>query len=69
MTTATKLSYSIKEAVEATGLSATHLDTAIRTGKLRSRRTIKDDATGVVGGKRLVLATDLQAYLDALPEG
>jgi hypothetical protein len=69
MSTATKLAYSIKEAVMATGLSATHLDTAIRTGALRCRRTIKDDETGVVAGKRLILAADLQAYLDALPKG
>lgn len=69
MTTATKLSYSIKEAVEATGLSATHLDTAIRKGKLRCRRTIEDEATGAVAGKRLILLADLQAYLDALPKG
>lgn len=68
MTTATKLSYSIKEAVAATGLSATHLDTAIRSGALRTRRTVKrDDDT--VAGKRLILAADLQAYLDALPKG
>ena len=68
MNTATKLSYSIKEAVEATGLSATHLDTAIRSGALRSRRTVERD-NGEVAGKRLILTADLQAYLDALPKG
>jgi hypothetical protein len=64
-----KLAYSMKEAVAATGLSATSLDVAIRTGKLRCRRTVKDEETGVVTGKRLILAADLQAYLDALPTG
>lgn len=69
MNTATKLAYSIKEAVEATGLSATALDAAIRKGKLRCRRTVKDDETGAVAGKRLILAADLEAFLSALPEG
>lgn len=68
MTTATKLSYSIKEAVAATGLSATHLDTAIRSGALVCVRTVERD-NGEVAGKRLILAADLQAYLDALPKG
>jgi hypothetical protein len=66
---ATKLSYSIKEAVEASGLSATHLDTAIRKGLLKTRRTAKDDETGAVSGKRVILARDLSAYLENLPEG
>lgn len=64
-----KLSYSVKEAVEATGFSATHLDAAIRAGLLRVRRTKRDDKTGEVSGKRVILAADLQSYLDALPEG
>jgi hypothetical protein len=69
MSAATKLAYSIREAVEATGLSSTHLDTAIRKGLLKARRTIKDPQTGVVGGKRVILAADLAAYLENLPEG
>lgn len=64
-----KLAYSVKEAAEATGLSATHLDTAIRTGDLKARRTKKDEETGEVSGKRLILTADLEAYLNALPEG
>lgn len=69
MNTATKLAYSVREAAEATGLSTTHLDTAIRKRLLKARRTIQDPETGEVGGKRLIRAADLQAYIDALPEG
>ena len=68
MSTATKLAYSIKEAVEASGLSATHLDTAIRSGQLKARRTTLRE-NGAVAGKRLIRAADLRSYLDALPEG
>lgn len=68
MSTATKLSYSVKEAAEATGLSASHIDRAVRSGDLRIRRTKKTDDGGVAGN-RVILVADLQAYLDALPEG
>jgi hypothetical protein len=63
-----KLAYSVKEAVAATGLSSTHLDTAIRQGLLKTRRTTQKD-NGEVAGKRVILAADLQSYLDSLPEG
>ena len=69
MSTATKLAYSVQEAAEATGLSPTFLDTAIRKGDLKVRRTNKDEVTGAVAGKRVILAADLTAYLENLPEG
>lgn len=69
MSAATKLAYSVKEAVAATGLSETHLDAEIRAGRLKVRRTKKDDETGVVSGKRVIRAEDLKDYIDALPEG
>lgn len=68
MSTATKLSYSVQEAAAATGLSPTFLDAAIRRAELRARRTVKR-ANGEVAGKRVILAADLQAYLESLPEG
>lgn len=63
-----KLAFSVKEAAAATGLSASHIDRAIRSGHLRIRRTKKTD-DGDVAGNRLILAADLDAYLAALPEG
>lgn len=69
MTTTTKLSYSIKEAAAATGLSASHIDRAIRAGDLKVRRTKRDDETGEVAGNRVILASALEAYLQNLPEG
>lgn len=64
----TKLAYSVKEAAEATGLSASHIDRAIRAGDLKIRRT-KETPDGDVAGKRVILANDLTAYLDGLPVG
>lgn len=68
MTAAVKLAFSVKEAAAATGLSASHIDRAIRAGELRIRRTKKQD-NGEVAGNRVILAADLDAYLAALPEG
>ncbi|TAJ21822.1 MAG: hypothetical protein EPO65_00545 [Dehalococcoidia bacterium] len=69
MSAATKLAYSVKEAVAATGLSETHLDSEIRAGRLKVRRTKQDPETGAVSGKRVIRAVDLQAYIDSLPVG
>lgn len=63
-----KLAFSVKEAAESTGLSASHIDRAIRAGELRIRRT-KKTPDGDVAGNRVILAADLEAYLAALPEG
>lgn len=63
-----KLSFSVREAAEATGLSASSIDRAIRAGELRVRRT-KKDKDDKVAGSRLILADDLRAYLQSLPEG
>jgi len=61
-----KLAYSLTEAVEATGFSRSHLDRAIRDGLLRSKTT-KLDAEEKAVGKRVILARDLEAYLEGLP--
>lgn len=63
-----KLAFSVKEAAQATGLSASHIDRAVRAGHLKIRRTKKSD-NGEVAGNRVILAADLEAYLAALPEG
>lgn len=63
------LSYSMPMTVAATGLSAKHLTEAIRRGELKARRSSKDEETGEPRGKWIILAADLQAYLDTLPEG
>lgn len=66
MTTAV-LSYSLPTAVAATGLSRSQLDRAIRKGELKARKSsVNDD--GEPTGKFVILAADLQEYLDNLPE-
>jgi hypothetical protein len=64
---APRLAYSMADAVEATGLSRSHLDRAIRDGQLRSRTTKLDKKQRAVG-KRVILARDLEAYLESLEE-
>lgn len=66
--TAAPLAYSIRTAVEATGLSKTHLTDAIKAGELKTRRSSVDDK-GDPQGKYVILAADLAAYLASLPEG
>lgn len=64
----TPLAYSVATAVEATSLSKSQLDRAIRSGQLKARKSsLTDD--GEPTGKWVILASDLQAYLDSLPEG
>jgi hypothetical protein len=48
----------VEDACEATGIGETILRAAIRTGQLRARKR---------GRSLIVLQSDLQAYLDALP--
>lgn len=62
------LAYSIRTAVEATGLSKTHLTDAINRGELKARRSSRTE-DGEPQGKWVILAADLDAYLAALPEG
>lgn len=62
-----RLSYSIADAVEATGLSRSHLDRAIREGKLRTKTTKLDKDQRAVG-KRVILARELDAYLEGLED-
>lgn len=60
----TPLSYSMKGAVDATGLSKSYLDRAIRSGKLKAKRsggTENDPA-----GNYVILAADLEAFLAGL---
>jgi hypothetical protein len=66
VTTADRLAYSLTDASAATGLSRTLLDQAIKDGALRSKVTsYRSDGKA---GKRIVLARDLQAFLDGLED-
>ena len=66
MTTADRLAYSLADASAVTGLSRTVLDRAIKDGLLKSKvTTYRSDGKA---GKRIVLARDLQAYLDGLED-
>jgi hypothetical protein len=62
-----RLAYSLTEAADATGLSRSHLDRAIKTGHLRTKTTkLNGDEKPV--GKRVILARDLEAYLEGLDD-
>lgn len=63
----TRLAYSLAQAAETTGLSRRFLEGAIKEGKLRSKTT-RLDADDKPSGRRLILASELQAYLDGLPD-
>ena len=64
-----RLAYSLADAAEATGLSTSHLDRAIKAGKLRTKVTKLDaDEKVARGAKRVILASELEAYLDGLPD-
>jgi hypothetical protein len=64
--TTDRLAYSLTDASEVTGLSRTVLDRAIKDGLLKSKVTgWRGDGKA---GKRIVLARDLQAYLDGLED-
>jgi excisionase family DNA binding protein len=54
------LSYTIPEAVKATGIGKTSLYAEIKAGKLVARKR---------GSQTLILAEDLRSYLAALPVG
>ena len=63
----TKLSYTIDEAAAATGLSKTHLKKEMRSGRLATKTTKLNDKEEPVG-RRLILARDLEAYLENLAD-
>ena len=64
--TADRLAYSLADASAVTGLSRTLLDQAIKDGLLKSKVTSwRGDGKA---GKRIVLARDLQAFLDGLED-
>lgn len=69
-----KLAFNTTEAATATGLSEDTIKKAIRTGKLRAKRSgrlEKDTTRGRAGdpaGRYLVTESDLRAWLDSLED-
>lgn len=60
-----KISYSIRSAAEATGLSETRIKQAIHSGELAARRSaITED--GEPAGKYVILHADLEAFINGL---
>lgn len=59
------LAYSIAGAVVATGLSKSHLEREIRAGRLKAKKSGRDE-DGEPTGKYVILAGDLEAYLSEL---
>lgn len=62
-----KLSYSVEEAAASTGLSRAYISAAIKEGRLPARTTTQREAHKARGGKRLILAADLEAFVQGLP--
>jgi excisionase family DNA binding protein len=61
------LAYTIATAAEATGLSRQTIDRAIKSGRLRAKRT-SVTADGEPAGSYLILADSLHAWLESLPD-
>lgn len=61
------LSFSIKTAAEATSLSPQSIERAIKSGALKARKSSRNEK-GEPTGKYLILARDLERYLDGLVE-
>lgn len=63
-----KLSYELREAASATGFTEKQLRERINRGELRARRAARSkDDPNEPAGKFIILATDLQEFLDGLP--
>lgn len=61
----TPLAYSLAGAVEASGLSKSTLERAIRAGRLRAKKS-DVDADGNPAGVWVIPAASLQAFIDGL---
>lgn len=61
----TPLSYSVKGAALATGLSETRVKQAIHAGELKARKSTVDE-NGDPAGKYVILHADLSAFVDGL---
>jgi hypothetical protein len=59
------ISYDLKGAAEATGLSESYLKRMVQDGELKSKRS-NVDADGNPVGKYIIFATDLKAFVDGL---
>ena len=55
-----KIAYQMPEAVTASGLSRAYLYREIQDGKLKAIK---------IGGRRLILRRDLEAYFDNMAKG
>lgn len=62
----TKLAFSVDEAAAATGLSKRHLDRAIAAGDLAAKLSSPKKKDAIRGGKRVILAAELERYLSEL---
>lgn len=60
-----RIAMSVAEAAATTGLSKDYLHAAIHRGALRAKRTCE----GRTGGRFLILAADLDRFLQELPDG
>jgi hypothetical protein len=63
-----KLAYSVQEAAAASGLSTRQLDRAIAAGDLSAKLSSPKKKDAARGGKRLILAAELERYLSELAD-
>ena len=61
-----KLAYNKAEAAAACGVSIDTIVRAIHAGTLRAAKSSKHPETGEPTGRYIILAADLQAWLDGL---
>lgn len=59
------LSYSMNGAIAATGFSRSYLERAIRSGKLRAKKSTQTE-DGEPTGSWVILHSDLEDYLNGL---
>lgn len=62
-----KLAYTITEAAEASGLGEFQIKQAIRAGTLRTK--VSEGSTEKKVGKRVILRSALESYLEGLADG
>lgn len=62
-----RLSYTLEQAAELTGLSRDSIYKAVKSGRLPAKRTsARDD--GRPSGKIIILRKNLEAFLESLPD-
>lgn len=63
-----KLAYDVPEAAAATGFSVAFISAAIRDGRIAAKTSKQRDQDKARGGKRVILAAELDRFLASLDD-